>query len=80
MSFNNQFTIGKNLDIRFLIHWKEGGENINLSKLLTDLGGVTADLDTSEGQTRAGLGFVPERFIEPAAYATQRSSYLLYIT
>ena len=78
MSFNNQFTIGKNLDIRFLIHWKEGGENINLSKLLTDLGGVTADLDTTEGQTRAGLGFVPERFIEPAAYMRLREAAIYY--
>ena len=78
MSFNNQFTIGKNLDIRFLIHWKEGGENINLSKLLTDLGGVTPDLDTPEGQTRAGLGFVPERFIEPAAYMRLREAAIYY--
>ena len=62
MSFNNQFTIGKNLDIRFLIHWKEGGENINLSKLLTDLNNLTPDLDTPEGSKRAGLGFVAERF------------------
>ena len=78
MSFNNQFTIGKNLDIRFLIHWKEGGENINLSKLLTDLGGVTPDLDTTQGQTRAGLGFVPERFIEPAAYMRLREAAIYY--
>lgn len=78
ISFNNNFTIAKNLDVGFLIHWKEGGENINLSKLLSDLGGVTPDLDTPEGQTRASLGFVPERFIEPAAYMRLREAAIYY--
>ena len=78
VSFNNNFTISKNLEIGFLIHWKEGGENINLSKLLTDLGGITADLDTPEGQTRASLGFVPDRFIEPAAYMRLREAAIYY--
>ena len=78
VSFNNNFTISQNLEIGFLIHWKEGGENINLSKLLTDLGGITADLDTPEGQTRASLGFVPERFIEPAAYMRLREAAIYY--
>ena len=78
VSFNNNFTISKNLEIGFLIHWKEGGENINLSKLLTDLGGVTADLDTAEGQARASLGFVPQRFIEPAAYMRLREAGIYY--
>ena len=78
VSFNNNFTISKNLEIGFLIHWKEGGENINLSKLLTDLGGITADLDTPEGQTRASLGFVPDRFIEPSAYMRLREAAIYY--
>ena len=78
VSFNNNFTISKNLEIGFLIHWKEGGENINLSKLLTDLGGITADLDTPEGQTRASLGFVPDRFIEPASYMRLREAAIYY--
>jgi TonB-linked SusC/RagA family outer membrane protein len=78
VSFNNNFTISKNLEIGFLIHLKQGGENINLSKLLTDLGGITADLDTPEGQTRASLGFVPQRFIEPAAYMRLREAGIYY--
>jgi hypothetical protein len=49
-----------------------------LSKLLTDLGGVTADLDTPEGQERASLGFVPQRFIEPAAYMRLREAAIYY--
>ena len=78
MSFNNQFSIGKNLELSFLIHWKEGGENINLSRLLTDLGGVSPDLDTPEGSTRSGLGFVAERFIEPSSYMRLREAAIYY--
>ena len=78
MSFLNSFTIAKQFDVNFLLHWKEGGENINLSKLLTDLGGTTPDLDTPEGMERAGLGFVAERFIEPAAYLRLREAAVYY--
>ena len=78
MSFNNQFSIGKNLELSFLIHWKEGGENINLSRLLTDLGGVSPDLDTPEGSTRSSLGFVAERFIEPSSYMRLREAAIYY--
>lgn len=78
MSFLNTFTIAKQFDVNFLLHWKEGGENINLSKLLTDLGGTTPDLDTPEGMTRAGLGFVAERFIEPAGYLRLREAAVYY--
>ena len=78
MSFLNSITIAKQFDVNFLLHWKEGGENINLSKLLTDLGGTTPDLDTPEGMERAGLGFVAERFIEPAAYLRLREAAVYY--
>ncbi|MDH3795490.1 MAG: TonB-dependent receptor [Flavobacteriaceae bacterium] len=78
MSFLNSFTIAKQFDVNFLLHWKEGGNNINLSKLLTDLGGTTPDLDTPEGMTRAGLGFVAERFIEPAGYLRLREAAVYY--
>jgi hypothetical protein len=29
----------------FLWHWKKGGDNINLTKLLSDFGGTSADFD-----------------------------------
>ncbi len=45
----NQIKIGKNFDFNFLTHWKQGGDVLNLSRLLTDIGGTTpeefADLD-----------------------------------
>ena len=78
MSFSNQFTFFKNLDFSFLLHLKEGGNNINLSTLLTDLAKTTPDLDTSEGQERASSGFVPSRFIEPAGYLRLREAAIYY--
>ena len=43
MSFSNEFNIYKNFDFSFLWHWKKGGDNINLSQLLTDAGGTSPD-------------------------------------
>ncbi|TVZ58521.1 TonB-linked SusC/RagA family outer membrane protein [Flavobacteriaceae bacterium MAR_2010_105] len=78
MSFNNNFTLFKQFDLSFLLHWKKGGDNINLTKLLTDLGGTTTDLDTQAGMDRAGSGFVATRFIEPAGYVRLREVALYY--
>ena len=78
MSFNNNITFLKQFDFSFLLHLKEGGENINLSTLLTDLGGNTPDLDTPAGQARAASGFVATRFIEPAGYIRLREVALYY--
>lgn len=78
MAFNNSFAIGNNWNISFLLHWKQGGENINLSKLLTDLGGTTPDLETPEAQERTQLGFVASRFIEPAGYVRLREAAIYY--
>jgi TonB-linked SusC/RagA family outer membrane protein len=78
MSFNNNITVFKQFDISFLLHLKKGGDNINLSTLLTDLGGTTPDLDTQEGIDRAGSGFVATRFIEPAGYLRLREAAVYY--
>lgn len=43
-SFVNNLTWG-NFDFNFLVHWKKGGDGINLSTLLWDLGGLTWDYD-----------------------------------
>jgi hypothetical protein len=78
VAFNNTFTIAQQFDVSFLLQWKKGGENINLSKLLTDLGGTTPDLDTPEAMERTSLGFVAERFIEPAGYVRLREAAVYY--
>jgi TonB-linked SusC/RagA family outer membrane protein len=41
MSFYNNITFLRNFELSFLVHWKEGGDNINLSALLWDEGGST---------------------------------------
>lgn len=47
MSFNNSFNVG-NFDLSFLFHWKQGGDNINLTELLYDLNGTTNDYDDTD--------------------------------
>lgn len=45
MSWYNQITFFQRLDLNFLFHLKQGGDVLNLTKLLSDFGGVTPDLD-----------------------------------
>ncbi|WP_452596818.1 SusC/RagA family TonB-linked outer membrane protein [Pontimicrobium sp. MEBiC01747] len=78
MTFNNNMTLFKQFDLSFLLHWKKGGDNINLTKLLTDLGGTTPDLDTQEGQDRANSPFSATRFVESASYLRLREVALYY--
>jgi TonB-linked SusC/RagA family outer membrane protein len=44
MAWRNQIKI-KNFSLSFLWHWKQGGQGINLSTLLWDLGNLTWDYD-----------------------------------
>jgi TonB-linked SusC/RagA family outer membrane protein len=44
MSLNTTITMGS-FELGFLWEWKQGGNVINLGKLITDLGGTTADYD-----------------------------------
>ena len=48
ISFSNQFNIVKNVDFSFLLHWKKGGDTINLTELLYDLNGTTPDYDDTD--------------------------------
>lgn len=48
ISFSNQFNILKNVDFSFLLHWKKGGDTINLTELLYDLNGTTPDYDDTD--------------------------------
>jgi len=41
LSFTNSFNIYKGLEFSFLIDWRQGGDNINLTSFLTDGGGTT---------------------------------------
>lgn len=87
MSWTNGVSIG-DLDIDFLWHWKKGGDGINLSTLLYDLGGVTWDFDDttldpsgdlSNGDFRlAALGVHPDVYIEDASYIRLREIGVYY--
>ncbi|MEO1021949.1 MAG: SusC/RagA family TonB-linked outer membrane protein [Bacteroidota bacterium] len=65
-------TIGlfKNVQVNFLLHWKEGGDNLNLSRLLTDIGGTTPrDIQPLEN---------PSFYIEDASYLRLREASVYY--
>ena len=78
MAFSNSLTLFKNLDVSFLFQLKEGGNNLNLSKFLTDLGQTTPDLETPEGQERLGTPANGLRFVEPAGYLRLREAAVYY--
>ncbi|MDR8392810.1 SusC/RagA family TonB-linked outer membrane protein [Aliifodinibius sp. S!AR15-10] len=48
MSFSNDVRIFNNLSLNFLLHWKKGGDNLNLTELLFDLNGTTNDYDDTD--------------------------------
>ena len=87
MAFNNQLTY-KNLDLTFLWQWKKGGENINLTALLTDLNGTSHDYDDIDLDPAGALGNGPYRvsqlgssaevFVEDAGYVRLRELGLYY--
>jgi hypothetical protein len=78
MSFMNNFR-WKQFELNFLWHWKQGGDVINLTKLLSDLFGTTPDLDTPEGKARAAaFGKTTHQFVEDGTYLKLREVNLSY--
>ena len=78
MGWSNNFTIYKQFDVSFLLNWKKGGENLNLTTFLSDLGLVTPDLETPEGQARLQMPANAVRFVEPAGYLRLREASIHY--
>jgi len=86
MSSYNEVTFRDRLSLRFLLHWKKGGQNANLTNILNDLGGTSADYDKvtnkqniPDGEYRAGLVGVDTRpFVETASYFRVREIGLYY--
>ena len=78
----------KRFQLSFLFHWKEGGENVNLTTLLSDLFGTSPDFDDTDldpsGQMSNGdfrlnaLGVTAEPWIEDAGYIRLREVGLFY--
>ncbi|SMD35137.1 TonB-linked outer membrane protein, SusC/RagA family [Reichenbachiella faecimaris] len=71
MSFMNQLTFLKNFDFSFLLHWKKGGDALNLSALLLDDGGINPEIDGRGSQYK-------DTYIESAAYVRLREVALYY--
>ncbi len=87
MSFWNSLTYD-NWELSFLFHWKKGGDNINLTTLLTDIFGTSPDYDDktldpsgqlTNGEYRlAALGVTAAPWIEDASYLRLREVGLFY--
>ena len=78
MAWMNNITLFKQWDISFLWQLKEGGNNLNLSRFLTDLGQTSEDLETQAGQDRLASQTNALRFVEDAGYLRLREAALYY--
>ncbi len=86
MNFSNDFVIAKNLTFNFQFHWKHKFDNINLTELLTDLGGTSPDYDadangngTPDAIDRINtLGVTARTFVQDATYVRLREAGLYY--
>ena len=83
-----QNLVYKNFELSFLAHWKKGGDNINLSTLLSDIFATSPDYDAktldpsgqkSNGEFRlAALGSTARPWVEDASYFRLREIGLSY--
>jgi len=87
MSSFNELILFNKVSLRFLIHWKYKGDNINLTNLLNDFGSTSADYDADadgngvpDGPQRIGqfLGGSARGFVENAGYLRFREIGLYY--
>jgi TonB-linked SusC/RagA family outer membrane protein len=78
----------KNFEFSFLLHWKKGGDNVNLTTLLSDIFGTSPDFDkisldparqTANGAYRLSeLGVTARPFVQDASYFRVREIGLNY--
>ncbi|WP_412070549.1 SusC/RagA family TonB-linked outer membrane protein [Rubrivirga sp. IMCC43871] len=86
MSFFNDVTIARRLRATAFLHWKQGGDIINLTELLFDLSGTTPDYDDDDdgdgvvnGEQRVNaLGSTARQFVQDASYLRLREVRLDY--
>ncbi|MFA5669528.1 MAG: SusC/RagA family TonB-linked outer membrane protein [Balneolaceae bacterium] len=77
MSFGNDFNFLKNFTASFLVHWSHGAKGINLSQLLTDGPGNTADFfDKDDNIVQREGGTLS--FMKDASYIKLREASLYY--
>jgi TonB-dependent starch-binding outer membrane protein SusC len=86
MSSYNEITFFNKLSLRVLLHWKFGGQNINLTNLENDFGGTSADYDkvtnklgVPDGVYRImQVGTDAHEFVQTASYFRVREIGLYY--
>ncbi len=86
MNTYNEFTFYNKLSLRFLLHWKKGGDNVNLTYLQNDFGQTSADFDnvTNKAGMPDGIyrisqvGSNARIFVEDASYLRLREIGLYY--
>ncbi len=87
MNSFNEVTLFSKLTVRFLVHWKNKGDNVNLTNLLNDFGSTSADYDADangngvpDGPERIGgfLGGSARGFVQNSGYLRFREIGLYY--
>lgn len=86
MSTYNEITFFNKISLRFLLHWKKGGQNVNLTTLENDFGQTSADFDkvTNKLGVPDGLyrimqvGSDAHEFVETSSYLRLREIGLYY--
>lgn len=86
MNTYNEVTLYNKLSLRFLLHWKKGGDNVNLTYLQNDFGQTSPDFDNvtnkmgvPDGVFRImKVGTTAEEFVEDASYLRLREIGLYY--
>jgi len=74
------------LSLRFLLHWKKGGDNVNLTYLQNDFGQTSADFDNVTNKLNVPdgvyrimqVGSTAAIFVEDASYLKLREIGLYY--
>jgi TonB-dependent starch-binding outer membrane protein SusC len=86
VSFYNDITFLKNFQFSMLWHWKQGGQNINLTQLLTDLGQTSYDYDDDQNgngipngvERTNALGSDTRVWVQNSSYVKLREVALYY--
>ena len=86
MNTYNEITFFDRLSLRFLLHWKKGGQNVNLTSLENDFGGTSVDYDkvTNKLGVPDGLyrimqvGSDAHEFVQTSSYLRLREIGLYY--
>jgi len=86
MTSYNEIVFFNKLALRFLIHWKKGGDNINLTTLTNDFGKTSADYDKVSNPAGIANGIYrvnqfgknAQPYVEDAGYLRLREIGLYY--